>query len=185
MMQTQCERSQILLVDVQEKLLPAVVEPDRVVAACTRLIHAGKRLGVPITVSEQYPKGIGPTVVSLRAAIGNDTPIIEKAHFSCLREEALRERMQMLRTAGRNQVILVGIEAHICVMQTALDLTAAGLHVFVAADGISSRSAASRELAIVRMHGAGAAIADSEMVIFEWLERADTPEFKDLLPLFK
>lgn len=185
MMRMQCDHSQILVIDVQERLLPVVREPERVVAACTRLILAGKRLGVPITVSEQYPKGIGQTVEPLRAVIGNDTPILEKIHFSCQREEVLRDRVQALRTAGRNQVIICGIEAHVCVMQTALDLIAAGLNIFVAADGISSRKDTARDLAIHRMRVAGGVIADSEMVIFEWLERAGTPEFKDLLPLFK
>jgi nicotinamidase-related amidase len=166
-----CDRSQILVIDIQERLLPTVREPERVTAACARLIQAGKRLGVPVTVSEQYPKGIGPTVEPLRVVMGNDVPVLEKTHFSCLRNDGLRDRVQALRTAGRNQIVLAGIEAHICVMQTALDLIAAGLSVFVAADGISSRT--------------GAVIADSEMAIFEWLERAGTPEFKDLLPLFK
>jgi nicotinamidase-related amidase len=185
MMHMQRDHSQLLIIDVQEKLLPTMREPDRVVAVCKRLMTAAKRLGVPITVSEQYPQGIGATVEPLLREAGESAPVLKKVHFSCMRDDGLRERLQTLRSSGRNQVILAGIESHICVTQTALDLIAGGFCVFVAGDGVSSRTEYSRDLALARLRAAGAIVADSEMVIFEWLDRAATPEFKDLLPLFK
>jgi len=185
MMRMQRERAQLLIIDVQEKLLPAVLCPERITAVCVRLMRAAKYLGVPITVSEQYPQGIGPTVAPLLAEIGDDTPVLSKSYFSCLREDSLHERIQKLRSNGRNQVILAGIESHVCVAQTAMDLIAGGLQVFIAADAVSSRADSARELALQRLRALGAAIVDSEMVIFEWLDRAGTYEFRDLLPLIK
>ena len=186
MIRVQRERSQLLIIDVQEKLLPAVHQPDRVVTICRKLMQAAKLLGVPMTVSEQYPQGIGATVATLREEIGNEVPVFSKVHFSCLRDEALRDRLQGLRTAeGRNQVILTGIESHICVTQTAIDLVTAGMTVVVAADGVSSRSEASRELALHRLRAGGVVVADSEMIIFEWLDQAGSADFKAMLPLLK
>jgi isochorismate hydrolase len=179
----QCERAQLLIVDVQEKLLPAVRDSERVAASCLRLVKVAKRLGVPMTVSEQNPKGIGPTVALLINEIGNDVPVFSKLHFSCFRNEALRARIQALRTKGRNQIVLAGIEAHVCVTQTALDLSATGLQVFVVADAVSSRSKRACDLALDRLRTTGAVIVESEMVFFEWLNHAGTAEFKDLLPL--
>jgi len=185
MMRMHRDRSQLLVIDVQERLLPAVQNPGGIVAVCRRMMQAAKRLGVPVTVSEQYPQGIGPTVEPLRQEAGGDVPVLPKAHFSCMRNERLRDRLQALRGQGHNQAVIVGIEAHICVTQTALDLIAAGYDTFVIADGVASRSPESRGLALHRLRKAGAIIANSEMAIFEWLEKAGTPEFKDLLALVK
>ena len=185
MMHMRRDRSQLLVIDVQERLLPAVQNPDGVVAICRRMMQAARRLGMPVTVSEQYPRGIGQTVEPLRAEADGGTPVLHKMHFSCMREEPLRDRLHSLRAQGRNQAVLAGIEAHVCVMQTALDLIAAGFETFIIADGVSSRALESRDLALHRLQQAGAVIANSEMAVFEWLELAGTPEFKDLLPLVK
>lgn len=185
MMRMQRERAQLLIIDVQEKLLPAVCEPERVTNICLRLMKAAKYLGVPITVSEQYPQGIGPTVAPLLAEVNDSIPVLSKFHFSCLRDDALHNRIQKLRGNGHNQIVLAGIESHVCVMQTAMDLIADGLQVYIVADAVSSRADTARELALQRLRALGAAIVDSEMVIFEWLDRAGTPEFKGLLPLIK
>lgn len=179
------DRSQLLVIDVQERLLPAVQEPERVISVCRRMMQAARRLGIPMTLSEQYPQGIGPTVEPLRREAGEGVPVLPKAHFSCVQDEGLGARFQALRAEGRNQAVLVGIESHVCVMQTALDLIAAGYGTFVIADAVSSRAFESRDLALERLRQAGAIIANAEMAIFEWLDRAGTPEFKDLLGLVK
>lgn len=179
------DHSQLLVIDVQEKLLPAVANASRVEAMCVRLLRIARRLGAPITISEQYPKGIGPTVATVRAEAGGETVFLEKTHFSCFGDSALRGRLTGLQAEGRHQIVLAGIEAHVCVAQTALDLTNRGFDVFVAADAVSSRSDESRALALVRLREAGARIVDSEMVMFEWLERSGTPEFKELQQLIK
>jgi len=179
------DKSQLLIVDVQEKLLPAMSDPDRVVAACARLVKAAHRLGIPITYSEQYPKGLGPTVEPLRAALEYAGAVVEKDTFSCLRSDALRERLHELRRQGRPQVVIGGIEAHVCVAQTAIDLEEQGFEAFVVADAVDSRAKSSRKLALARLAKSGADIVDSEMVVFEWLGRAGTPEFKELHALVK
>jgi nicotinamidase-related amidase len=175
-------KSQLLVIDVQDKLLAAVSGQERVVERCVRLVHAAKALGVPVTLSQQYPAGLGPTAEPLREVLGNAGPILDKVEFSCLRNEALRERLHDTRRKGRPQVVIAGIETHVCVMQTAIDLEEQGFEAFVVADATGSRSKTSRCLALRRLLKAGVDVVDSEMVLFEWLERAGTPEFKELQP---
>jgi nicotinamidase-related amidase len=179
------DKSQLLIIDVQEKLLPAMADPERVVATCVRLVKAAHTLGVPITYSEQYPKGIGPTVEPLRQALDYAGAVIEKDTFSCLKSEPLHERLHELRRQGRPQVVIGGIEAHVCVAQTAIDLEEHGFESYVVADAVDSRAKSSRRLALARLAKSGADIVNSEMVLFEWLQRAGTPEFKALLALIK
>jgi nicotinamidase-related amidase len=179
------DKSQLLIVDVQDKLLDAVSGKDRVVERCIRLVRAARTLEVPITVSEQYPQGLGPTVDPIREAYGNAGFIVDKVEFSCVRSEPLKERLHELRRQGRPQVVIGGIEAHVCVLQTAIDLEAQGFKAFVVADAIGSRSKVNRKLAINRLMNAGVDVVDSEMVLFEWLERAGTHEFKELQALIK
>jgi isochorismate hydrolase len=179
------DKSQLLIVDVQEKLLPAMADPERVVASCVRLVKGAHTLGIPITYSEQYPRGLGPTVEPLRAALEYAGAVIEKVEFSCLKSDALRERLHELRRQGRPQVVIGGIEAHVCVAQTAIDLEEQGFEAFVVADAVSSRAKTSRRLALARLAKSGADIVDSEMVLFEWLGKAGTPEFKALQALVK
>jgi nicotinamidase-related amidase len=179
------DKSQLLIIDVQEKLLPAMSNPDRVVERCVRLVRAARALEIPITISEQYPSGIGSTVAPLREALGNSGAVIEKVEFSCLKNDTLREHLHEFRRKGLPQVVMGGIEAHVCVTQTAIDLEDQGFEAFVAADATSSRAKSSRRLALTRMVKSGVDIVDSEMVVFEWLGRAGTPEFKELLALVK
>ena len=179
------DKSQLLIIDVQEKLLPAMADPERVVERCVRLVRAARALEIPITVSEQYPGGIGPTGAPLRDALGNSGAIIEKIEFSCLKNDVLRDYLHDLRRKGRPQVVIGGIEAHVCVTQTAIDLEDQGFEAFVVADATSSRAKSSRRLALARMQRSGVDVVDSEMVVFEWLGKAGTPEFKELLSLVK
>jgi nicotinamidase-related amidase len=185
MMRMQRDRSQLLIVDLQEKVAPPVYNISSVISVCRRLVHIAQRLGVPITVSEHYPKGLGPTVPELHGDLGSEAEVLEKITFSCLRNASLHQRFDGLRDHGRGQVIVAGIEAHVCVGQTALDLIAEGYEVYLVADGTSSRTPESRELSLHRLRQAGGYVVDSEMVLFEWLEQAGTPEFKDLVALLK
>lgn len=179
------DKSQLLIVDVQQKLVGAISGKDKVVEACVRLVRAARLLDVPITISEQYPQGLGPTVDPIREAFANNSFVLDKVEFSCLKSEALRERLHELRRKGRPQVVVGGIEAHVCVLQTAIDLEAQGFEAFVVADAIGSRDKASVKRAVSRLLKSGADVVDSEMVLFEWLERAGTPEFKEIQALIK
>ncbi|MGD9502881.1 MAG: isochorismatase family protein [Methyloceanibacter sp.] len=179
------DKSQLLIVDVQERLLGAVSGKNRVVERCVRLVRAARALDVPITLSEQYPQGLGPTVDAIREAVANAGFVADKVEFSCLRNATLRDRLHELRRQGRSQVVVVGIEAHVCVLQTAIDLEGQGFEAFVVADATSSRDKENCKRALARLAKEGADIVDSEMVVFEWLERAGTPEFKELHALIK
>jgi nicotinamidase-related amidase len=179
------DKSQVLIVDVQDKLLNAISGKDRVVDRCVRLVQAARKLGIPITMSEQYPQGLGPTHDSIRDAFANDGFVADKTEFSCMRNEMLKDRLHDLRRQGRPQVVIGGIEAHVCVLQTAIDLESQGFEAFVVTDAVGSRSKASRKLALSRLEKAGVDVVDSEMVLFEWMERAGTPEFKQLQALVK
>jgi nicotinamidase-related amidase len=175
------QRSCLLLVDLQERLLPAMAEAARVVANSAVLARAAARLGVPVLLSEQYPKGLGRTVPEL-AALVPQGPAVEKSEFSCAAAPGYRER---LAATGRDQLVVAGIEAHVCVLQTALQFREIGYPVFVVADAVSSRKPESVALALARMRDAGAVPVTTEMVLFEWLGRAGTPEFKELSALIR
>ncbi len=177
--------SQLLVVDVQERLIPAMRRKQATISCCQRLLEGARRLSVPITLSEQYPRGLGATIPEIHKAAGNEAVVLEKITFSCWRDPGLRDRLSALREAGRNQVVVVGMETHVCVAQTVLDLVAEGFQPFVVADGVTSRTKANRKLGLRRMAQAGVQVVSSEMVLFEWLGRAGTPEFKDVQRLIK
>ncbi len=174
------ERSLLLVVDVQEKLVPAIHEHQRVVDNCAWLLDVARDMGVPRRVSEQYPRGLGPTVAELRSRV-EAGELMEKVHFSCVAEEECRAS---LLEAGREQIVVAGIEAHVCVLQTVLDLMGLGAEsgksVFVVADAVSSRDPRNAELALARMRQAGAEIVSREMVAFEWAHKAGTDRFRHL-----
>lgn len=173
--------SVLAVVDVQERLAPATAEPDLVVRNCATLMAAADRLSIPVLFSEQYPRGLGRTVTGLREGRAEDS-FIEKLHFSCAGEPAFLER---LRSLDRRQVVIAGMEAHVCVLQTAVGLKAAGYDVFVAADAITSRAPSNKALALARMERAGIEIVSVEMVLFEWMHVAGTDEFRDISRLIK
>ena len=173
--------SGLIVVDIQERLLPAIHEKERVVQNSVRLIQGAGVLKVPVFATEQYRKGLGATVPEVAAAMTGLTPI-EKLSFSACGAAGFPEA---LRARKVRDVILCGIEAHVCVAQTGLDLLDAGLRVFVAADAVSSRTAENCRLGLERMREAGAVLVSAEMVLFEWLERAGTEEFKLIRALVK
>jgi nicotinamidase-related amidase len=178
-------RAQLLVIDVQERLAPHVTGGDAVIANCRRLLAYAARLGVPATLTEHYPQGLGPTVPALLAMGGEPPPRLAKTAFSCWRDDAIRGRLEAFRARGRDQIVVAGMEAHVCVGQTVLDLLAATFHVYVVGDAVGSREAPVCDLAVARLRAAGADIVAQEMVAFEWLERGDDPAFKDLIGLIK
>ncbi len=157
--------STLLVVDVQARLVPAIHEGAAVVGRVVWLVRLAQALGIPVAATEQYPQGLMPA-----GAIGS------KVHFSC----AAAGCLDALPGAGRPQVVIAGIEAHVCVLQTALGLAAQGREVFVVADAVGSRDPANRALALERMGRRGIGIVSGEMVGFEWLERAGTERFRAL-----
>lgn len=178
-------RAQLIIIDVQDKLAPHVEGHVAVIANCGRLIRYAKRLGAPLTVTEHYPQGLGSTVAELRASAGDDATVLGKIAFSALKDEAIASRVRKLKADGRDQITVAGMEAHVCVCQTVLDLIQDGFHTFVVADAVGSRDPDARQLALDRMERAGAEIVSHEMIAFEWLERGDVPEFKDLIGVIK
>lgn len=174
-------RASLLIVDVQQNLGPVMAEPRQVYRHCALLLRAAQRLAVPVTISEQYPKGLGPTMAELLAE-APDGVVLEKMHFSCAAEPAILARLQGF---ARPQVVVAGIEAHVCVAQTCLGLRQQGFDVFVVADACSSRKQANHDLAMARLAAAGVAVVSTEMVVFEWLHVAGTEAFKDLIKLVK
>ena len=173
--------SSLLIVDVQERLVPVMTDPRLVIHNCGLLLRAARRLEVPYLVTEQYPKGIGPTIIDLRETVPAEQ-ILEKQHFSCADDPTI---LAHLRDGKRRQVVVAGIEAHICVLQTALGLHQAGFEVFVVADACSSRRAENHTLAMDRLRAAGVWVVSLEMALFEWMRVSGTPEFKELSALIK
>lgn len=171
----------LLVVDLQAKLLPAIHEHERVLTACGRMIRAAHVMHVPVLATEQYRAGLGPTVPAIAELLA-DAPVIEKLTFSACGIEPVRTR---LAEAKRSQVIVIGIEAHVCIQQTVLDLLEAGYAPMVPADAVSSRRPFDAEVALRRMTQAGAVVTTTESLIFELCREAGTPLFKELLPLVK
>jgi len=168
-----------VVVDYQEKMVAAMPEKHEVSAQITRLLEGLTLLGVPVLATEQYPGGLGPTVAEVRQYLDKGK-IAEKMTFSCCGIDAFEE---MLAQANREQVILMGVECHVCVLQTALDLIANGYQVYVPLETTCSRSVLHRENALERMKVAGAIITNVESVLFELMYEAGTEAFKKVRKL--
>lgn len=169
------QKDSLLVVDVQTRLLPAIADGEAVLANCSWLVGVARRVGVPVVVSEQYPQGLGPTAAPLREAAG-DARVVTKTHFSCVSDGCL----DGTEVDARRQVVVVGTEAHVCVMQTALELRWQGKEVFVVADAVGSRKAVDREIALARMRSHGIEVVTREMVAFEWLKQSATELFREV-----
>jgi len=169
----------LLVIDAQDKLLAAIPEGERVVANSVRLIEGARTLNVPIWATEQYPKGLGPVVPKIAELIP-ERPA--KLAFHCC---SIPRVLEQLYGHHVRHVTLAGIEAHVCVAQTALELLDLGFRVQVAADAVASRSRMDWEFALRRLENAGATISTTEAVLFEWCETADRPEFKAISNLIK
>jgi nicotinamidase-related amidase len=177
-------KSTLLVVDIQQKLLPAMAEPVYTESQATTLIKAADLTGVPVTISEQYPAGIGHTVQPVLDAAAKPK-VFDKLHFDCSADPKIAAHLDKLKKTGRDHLVVCGIEAHVCVLQSALGFRARGYDVAAVVDAMSSRKALSKETAIARMAMAGISIVTTEMVVFEWLEKAGTPVFREGLKLIK
>lgn len=169
----------LLVVDVQEKLIGAIADHDIVVWNIGRLLDAAETLGIPAAGTEQYPQGLGPTVPELVTRLGT---VPSKLSFSCGQCASL---FADFRQRDIHRLLLAGIETHVCVQQTALDLLAAGFQVYLAVDAAGSRRRFDHEIALRRMESSGVTLTTTESVLFEWCERAGSPEFKKISALAK
>jgi len=171
----------LLIIDIQERINAVMKFRERVVRNTVKLINGFNILNVPIFITEQYRKGLGPTEKIILDAL-KQRDIVEKLSFSCC---ATLPLMEQLRTKKIQQVVVCGIETHVCVLQTSLDLLAEGFQVHLVCDAISSRKKLDHETAIDRMQQAGVILTTTEAVLFELLEHAGTPEFKQISQLVK
>ena len=169
----------LLVVDVQTRLLDAMAPPPTLVWNIRRLIDGAQVLGVPVAATEQYPRGTGANHPELAERLGE---IPAKLMFSCRECGEIFERW---REQGIYKILVVGIETHVCVQQTVLDLLAAGFQVYVAVDAVGSRFAVDRDTALRRMESSGATLTTTEAALFEWCEVAGTPEFKTISALVR
>jgi hypothetical protein len=179
---TQVNLSQLVMIDVQTKLA-AVMPTDAmqtVLKHCNILAQAAALLDVPVTLSEQYPKGLGHILPELSALLPK-LQAVEKITFSCLADPKFVRQL----TRDHSQIVMTGMEAHICVLQTALDLLASGKQVFVVEDAVISRNPANKTNAISRMREAGCIITNTESVVFEWLGKAEGDIFKTVSKLIR
>lgn len=172
----------VALIDLQEKLLPLIPDGQRIVRATTRLLHGAAIFNVPVLVTEQYPKGLGRTVGEIGSACPPTRLVVEKPTFSAWAHSPVRDA---LRSIDRPQVILAGVETHICILQTALDLRSRDFGVFVVADGVGSRGAFDHEVALDRLRQEGVIVTTVESVLFELCGRCDTPAFRRMIEIIK
>lgn len=175
------ESTALLIIDLQEKILPVIRNIDSVIENTQKLIKGFKQLQLPIYFTEQYPKGLGSTSGKILSEL-EGYKAIQKMSFSCFGAEDL---FQELRTKKLHQIVVTGVESHVCVQQTVLDLLANDFQVNVAADAISSRRESDYIIALDRMRTLGAEITTSESILFELLEICGTPEFKAISKIVK
>ncbi len=183
---SKCDRTESLLVviDLQQRLGDAMPDKvlNRVLLNASLLVRTAGLLGVPLLQTEQHPRGLGPTHEMVAAAMPSGTPLFEKMSFSCCGADGF---LAAVDRVGRRQVVLVGMEAHVCVLQTALDLTAAGLVVFVVEDAVCSRRLENYQNALDRLRQCGVGVVSAESVLFEWTGSAEHPQFKTIQSLLR
>lgn len=174
-------RSVLVLVDYQQRLMPAIHGGERVLAEALRLADAASALGIPVHGTEQNPRGLGPNVEAIRDRCA--ATLAKMSFDGCA--DGLAKRLAAADGEAATDVVIAGCEAHVCLMQTALGLLREGLRVWVATDACGSRFPADRELALRRLEGAGAILASVEMVAFEWLGTCEHERFKAVLAILK
>lgn len=175
------ENTILVIIDVQDKLFNVLKDKSDILESTVKLIKGVSSLGMPIIITEQYPKGIGKTVKEISGLLLEVRPI-EKMSFSCMGEDVFRAEVEK---TGRKNVIICGIETHVCIYQTAMDLLSEGYNVIVAVDCVSSRSKINKKTAITKMAGSGANITTSEMALFELIKSANHPKFKEISKIVK
>ena len=172
------ERTTLLVIDVQEAFRKALPQLPDVIRGSAVLVQAARTLGIPIIVTEQYPKGLGPTVPELASYLPPDLTPLEKVCFAASEAEGFD-------LGGRDQVLVAGIETHVCVNQTVLDLLDRGVEAHVVRDAVGSRTKENWELGLHKMERAGAVVTSVETALFELLRGSDTAEFKEVQALVK
>ena len=172
----------LVIVDAQERMMSAIRKSERVIDQISRLVRGCKELNVPILVTEQYPKGLGPTVAPIREALGEGYNPLEKISFSAAKD---LDFMRAFEASGKHQVLICGVETHVCVYQTARDLHNLGWTVEVVADAVASRTQRNRNIALTRMEHHGIDFSTVEMALFDMMESADIPEFKAVSAIVK
>ena len=171
----------LVIIDIQGNLAQAMFDKENLFANTVKLIRGIKALNLPIIITEQIPQKLGPTLPQVAAELGSFNPIAKES-FSCWDEENFK---QALEASGRMHIVLIGIECHVCVYQTALDLIANGYNVHLVADAVSSRTPENRQIGIDAMKSAGAHITSTEMVLFELLRTAADPKAKEFFKIVK
>ncbi len=179
------ENSTLLIIDIQDKLVLASKYGHEAAENMVKLAKAADILGIPTIVTEQYPKGLGSTVPPLSQSLAADAFITEKSSFSALLEPSFKEKIQELKNNGKNQIIVGGIETHICVLQTALDLIKEGFEVYIAKDACASRNKDEYKTGLELLKQSNAKISCVEIVLFEWLKTSKHPKFKEIQTLIK
>ena len=175
------ENTALVLIDVQEKLFAAMPNKEKLLRNLVKLIRGLQVLAVPVVLTEQYPKGLGPTLAEIKALFPDLKPI-EKLGFSCCDEEAFCRALEALR---RKQILLAGIEAHVCIYQTALDLARHAYEVQVVTDGVASREPENKKIALFRLGTSGVGLTTTEMALFELLKAARGDKFKQISSIVK
>lgn len=171
----------LIVVDVQEKFRPVVFEFDRVVRSVRKLVEGFRILNLPVVVTEQYPQGLGRTVPELQESLGVFKPV-EKTSFSCFGDSGFDRELERL---GKKTVVLAGIEAHVCILKTALDALMRGLAVHVPVDCVSSIHESDCRIAVERYRQAGVFLASSEMLLFQLIDDSKVPEFRKISELVR
>lgn len=175
------EDTALVLIDVQGKLAKIVHESEELLINLQRLVKGAQLLEIPILWLEQYPKGLGPTAEEIKQHLAEMSPI-DKMTFSACKNEKFQDELQQL---GKKSFLVAGIETHICVYQTASELLNDGNHVEVVVDGVSSRTSANKEIGLEKMKSLGASVTSVEMALYELMETAEHPKFKEISKLIK
>ncbi len=178
------ESTSLVVIDMQDRLMNAIPQENRdsTIDNAVTMIEAAKILNIPITITEQYPKGLGPTVDRIRESVGDQFEPIEKVVFSCARSPEFEAKLD---ESNRKEVIIVGVETHVCVLQTSMDLINKGYTVNIPADAVASRRELDWQRGISLIEKSGAIVGTKETFLFQLLERAGTDEFKQIAKLLK
>lgn len=171
-----------VVIDVQEKLFPLIYDNENLSLRAQKLIRGLKVLQIPLLLTEQYPEGIGPTITDIRSLFEENFGIIKKMSFSCC---GSNEFTELIRISGKKNILLLGIESHVCVLQTAVDLIADGYNVIIIEDCVSSRSFNDKVTAIKRMRTEGAYISTYESILFELTQTSEAKEFREISKIVK
>lgn len=174
------EDAVLVIIDIQERLVPVMNKKEGIIKNTNILVSMANTMDIPIVVTQQYTKGLGETVAEINGNL-RDVKRIEKIDFTA----CINETMDYLKEIDRKSIIVAGIEAHVCVLQTVRDLLAQGYNVFLVSDGVGSRTEENYKNALEMMRDMGAVISNTESILFDLLKKAGTPEFKELSRLIK